>query len=68
MCGCEIQVRGILWQDLDSEDLVSEAIATCPVDCIYWVDYEDLVTLEKEREDQTLDVKVLLIPRPSERL
>jgi len=36
-------------QDVDSESKIAEAISTCPVDCIYWVDYEDLATLEKER-------------------
>ena len=28
-------------QDGDSVELISEAIDTCPVDCIYWVDFED---------------------------
>ena len=25
----------------DSEELIQEAIDTCPVDCIYWIDFED---------------------------
>ena len=29
-------------QDGDSEDLIQEAIDTCPVDCIEWVPFEDL--------------------------
>lgn len=29
----------VIRQDGDSEDLVQEAIETCPVDCIHWVDY-----------------------------
>ena len=29
-------------QDGDSEELIQEAIDTCPVDCIEWVAFEDL--------------------------
>ena len=28
-------------QDGDSIDRIQEAIDTCPVDCIHWVDFED---------------------------
>ena len=28
-------------QDGDSVELISEAMDTCPVDCIHWVDFED---------------------------
>lgn len=41
-------------QDGDSEDLIQEAIDTCPVDCIHWVEYEELKTLEEERRDQVI--------------
>ena len=34
-------------QDGDSEELIQEAIDTCPVDCIDWVSFEDLVKLEE---------------------
>ena len=34
-------------QDGDSEELIQEAIDTCPVDCIHWVKFEDLSDLEK---------------------
>ena len=34
-------------QDGDSEELIQEAIDTCPVDCIDWVSFEDLIELEK---------------------
>ena len=34
-------------QDGDSEELIQEAIDTCPVDCIDWVSFEDLSKLEK---------------------
>ena len=34
-------------QDGDSEELIQEAIDTCPVDCIDWVSFEDLIKLEE---------------------
>lgn len=37
-------------QDGDPEALVEEAIDTCPVNCIYYTNYEDLVALESERD------------------
>ncbi len=43
-------------QDGDSEDLVQEAIDTCPVDCIHWVDYTTLKKLEEERKYQVIPV------------
>ncbi|KAI0561311.1 Ferredoxin 1 [Gracilaria domingensis] len=39
----------------DSEELVAEAIDTCPVNCIYYVDWEDLVTLEQMRKFQKIN-------------
>ncbi|ERN40752.1 ferredoxin [Rubidibacter lacunae KORDI 51-2] len=41
-------------QDGDPDALVQEAIDTCPVDCIHWVDYTELGYLEAEREHQVL--------------
>lgn len=38
----------------DSEDVIQEAIDTCPVDCIHWVDYTELKSLEAEREYQVI--------------
>jgi ferredoxin len=43
-------------QDGDAEDVVQEAIDTCPVDCIHWVDYERLKALEWERRDQVISM------------
>ena len=43
-------------QDGDSEDLIQEAIDTCPVDCIHWVDYTKLRKLEAERRHQVIPV------------
>ena len=34
-------------QDGDSQELIQEAIDTCPVDCIEWVSFEDLIELEE---------------------
>ena len=34
-------------QDGDSEELIQEAIDTCPVDCIEWVSFEELLKLKK---------------------
>ncbi|MBE9127644.1 MULTISPECIES: ferredoxin [unclassified Coleofasciculus] len=43
-------------QDGDSEDQIQEAIDTCPVDCIHWVDYTELKQLEEERQDQVIPI------------
>lgn len=39
----------------DIPKVVEEAIDTCPVNCIYYVSWEDLVTLEKERRGQSIN-------------
>jgi ferredoxin len=36
-------------QDGDTEEIIQEAIDTCPVDCIYWLDYTELKQKEEER-------------------
>lgn len=46
----------VVRQDGDSEELISEAIDTCPVNCIHWVDYTELKNLENERKDQVIPV------------
>ena len=38
-------------QDGDSDELIQEAIDTCPVDCIDWVSFEDLTKLEEVIEN-----------------
>jgi ferredoxin len=43
-------------QDGDGEDTVQEAIDTCPVNCIQWVDYTELKRLETERQYQEIPV------------
>ncbi len=39
-------------QDGDSTQRIQEAIDTCPVDCIHWVQYEDLDKLRKNLGEQ----------------
>ena len=43
-------------QDGDTEDVIQEAMDTCPVDCIHWVDYTKLKQLEKERQHQVIPI------------
>ena len=45
----------------DSEDLLEEAIDSCPVNCIHFVSYEDLVTLETERAGQRINNAARLV-------
>ncbi len=44
----------VIAQDGDEEELVQEAIDTCPVDCIAWVNYNDLNKLEEARKHQII--------------
>ena len=44
----------VIRQDGDSTERIQEAIDTCPVDCIHWVPYEQLVELRRQREEQDL--------------
>lgn len=46
----------VVRQDGDHEELIQEAIDTCPVNCIHWVDYTELKKLEEERRDQVIPV------------
>lgn len=39
----------------DTENMIAEAIDTCPVNCIYYVEWEDLVKLELMRKDQKIN-------------
>ncbi|MGV0026501.1 ferredoxin [Phormidesmis priestleyi] len=43
-------------QDGDPEELIQEAIETCPVDCIHWVDFTKLKKLEEDRKYQVIPV------------
>jgi ferredoxin len=53
----------VVRQDGDSADTVQEAIDTCPVNCIHWVDYTELKKLEAEREFQEIPVAGFLVDR-----
>ncbi|MEH2068590.1 MAG: ferredoxin [Nostoc sp.] len=44
----------VIRQDGDAEEIIQEAIDTCPVDCIHWVDYTELKKLEEERKYQVI--------------
>ncbi len=44
----------VIRQDGDSEELIQEAIETCPVDCIHWLDYTEVKKLEEERQYQVI--------------
>ncbi len=46
----------VVSQDRDPEEVIQEAIDTCPVDCIHWVDYTELKKLEEERQYQVVPV------------
>jgi len=46
----------VIRQDGDAEEVIQEAIDTCPVDCIHWVDYTELKKLEEERKFQVIPV------------
>lgn len=48
-------------QDGDDPETVAVAIDTCPVNCIYYVSYDDLVTLEQEREAQVINNSARLV-------
>jgi ferredoxin len=44
----------VIRQNADPDDLIQEAMDTCPVDCISWRDYTELKRLEQERKNQVI--------------
>lgn len=50
-------------QDGDSTERIQEAIDTCPVDCIHWVSYEELPSLQERLRQQEL--QPLGLPTPA---
>ena len=44
-------------QDGDSEERIQEAIDTCPVDCIHWVPFESLPSLQQQLIRQNLQAR-----------
>jgi ferredoxin len=45
----------------DDDDTIACAIETCPVDCIHYVSYDELVKLETERRGQNINFKARLV-------
>ena len=45
----------------DDDETIEIAIQTCPVDCIHYVPYDELVRLEVERRDQNINSKARLV-------
>lgn len=45
----------------DDDETIQVAIETCPVDCIHYVPYDELVRLEIERRDQNINFKARLV-------
>ena len=46
----------VVRQDGDAEEIIQEAIDTCPVECIHWVDYTEVKKLEEERKYQVIPI------------
>jgi len=45
----------------DDDETIQVAIETCPVDCIHYVPYDELVRLEVERRNQNINFKARLV-------
>lgn len=45
----------------DDDETIAVAIETCPVDCIHYVPYDELVRLEEERRGQNINFKARLV-------
>ena len=45
----------------DDQETIQIAIETCPVDCIHYVPYDELVRLEVERRGQNINNKARLV-------
>jgi len=50
----------VVRQDGDPEAVLQEAIDTCPVDCIHWVNHAELKELETQRQEQVLPIGVAM--------
>ena len=45
----------------DDDETIQVAIETCPVDCIHYVPYDELKSLEIQRRDQNINFKARLV-------
>lgn len=50
----EYGMSRVMQQHGDPQPVIQEAIETCPVDCIHWVDYSELRALEYQRRFQNM--------------
>ncbi len=48
-------------QGADADEVIDEAVASCPVNCIHYVTLDDLTILEKERDGQVINFKGTLV-------
>lgn len=44
----------VVCQNGNSDEIIQEAIDTCPVDCIHWLDYTEVKQQEEERKYQVV--------------
>jgi len=44
----------VVRQDGDPEEVIQEAVDTCPVDCIHWLDDSEVKRMEQERQYQVI--------------
>lgn len=51
----------VFLQNGDAAEIIEEAIDTCPVDCIHYVPWEELVELETKRQTQFINNKARLV-------
>mmetsp|Transcript_7980 Transcript_7980/g.9331 ORF Transcript_7980/g.9331 Transcript_7980/m.9331 type:complete len:415 (+) Transcript_7980:537-1781(+) len=49
----------------DDDETIQIAIDTCPVDCIHYIPYEELMRLEIERREQNINFKARLVNQGS---
>ncbi len=54
-------------QDGDTTEIIQEAIDTCPVNCIHWVNFEDLDKLRIQLEEQGV-YPLGMLPKISRRI
>ena len=51
----------VFQQNGDSQEIIEEAIDTCPVNCIHYVPWEELIGLEVQRRGQVINNKARLV-------
>jgi ferredoxin len=56
-----LKINRVFQQWGDDDETIAVAIETCPVDCIHYVPYDELVRLEIERRDQNINFKARLV-------